>query len=210
MSSHTYKSALSGGPSLTPDTLEINMQDNDFADSSVVAGGTTESTTINIGGIAMYETKPYIRYSTQWTGGNNTWNSSNYTNRYAGTVNVPNRTWFIENDTQEQVNIRLKVSEYTGASTGSYLSAEISYQPTGGSTLTQNANTGGTSLNGGGNAVDYSQTAFTIPAGGSINIEWDLISIPSGSGWVASLQYWSGTGASPGLTNELTLLDKIY
>ena len=207
---HTYKLAMTGGPSLTPDVLEINIQDSDFADSASVAGGTTDSTTINIGGIAMIETKPYIRYSTSWTGGNNTWNSSNYTNNYAGTLNEPNRTWFIENNTAEQVNIRLKVSEYTGASTGSYLSAEISYQPTGGSTLIQNANTGGSSLSGGGSSVDYGQTTFAIPAGGSINIEWDLISIPNGSGWVASLQYWSGTGASPGLTNEQTLLSKIY
>ena len=189
--------------------LEINIQDNDFADSSSVAGGTTDSTTINIAGIETHETEPYVMYTSQWTGGNNTWNSNNYTNKYAGTINEPNRSWNIDNDTSDQVNIRLKVSEYTGASTGSYLSAQISYQNTGGSTLTQSANTGGSSLNGNGTAVDYSQSTFTIPAGGSINITWDLISIPSGSGWVASLQYWSGTGSSPGLNNESVLNSKL-
>ena len=208
---HTYKTIDGFVPSTGTDAvkLEINIQDNDFADSSSVAGGTTDSTTINIAGIETHETEPYVMYTSQWTGGNNTWNSNNYTNKYTGTINEPNRSWNIDNDTSDQVNIRLKVSEYTGASTGSYLSAEISYQNTGGSTLTQNANTGGSSLNGNGTAVDYSQSTFTIPAGGSINITWDLISIPSGSGWVASLQYWSGTGSSPGLNNESVLNSKL-
>ena len=203
--SHAYKTI--GGAiatnSIDAVVLEINIQDNDFADSSVVAGGTNESTTINVAA-TMYETKPYIRYSSAWTGGNYSWNSSNYTNRYVGTANIPNRTWLIENDTQEQVNIRLKVSQYSGTSTGFGLSAEIS--STG--QTTQAANTGNTSLNGGGTSESYGTTAFTIPAGGSIDIDWDLISVPSGSGWVASLQYWSGTGSSPGPNSELPLLAK--
>ena len=207
---HTYKTidGFVATDSIDAVVLEINLQDNDFADSSAEVGGTNESTTINVA-VSMYDTKPYIRYSSAWTGGNNTWNSTNYSNHYAGTINEPKRTWFIENDTQEQVNIRLKVDEYTGAGTGSGLSAEISTPTTGGGTSSQFANTGGTSLNGGGQSTDYSQSTFSIPAGGSIDITWDLISIPSGSGWVASLQYYSGTGSSPGLTNELVLLAKI-
>ena len=209
---HTYKT-IDGSVAMNSTdavTLEINMQDNDFADSSAVAGGTTESTTINIGGIVLHATKPYIRYSTTWTGGNNTWNSNNYTNHYNCSTCVPKRTWFIENDTVDQVNIRLKVNEYTGANSGTNLSAEISYQNTGGSTVTQMANTGTTSLNGGGQATGYSQSTFPIPAGGSINIDWDLLSVPNTSGWVASLQYWSGNAnASPGATNELPLLSKL-
>ena len=206
VSSYTFSGSV-GGDTNKPTSLSITLEDIDFADASAISAGTTQDTYISMSAstVAIPATEPYITYTSQWTGGNNTWNSTNYTNNYTGTINVPNRSWNIDNDTSDPVNIRLKVSEYTGASTGSYLSAQISYQNTGGSTLTQSANTSGTSISGGGYAIDYSGSTFTIPAGGSIDITWNLLSVPNGSGWVASLQYWSGTGASPGLTNESVL-----
>lgn len=210
---HTYKTidGFVAMDSINAVMLEINMQDNDFADSSAVTGGTTESTTINVSGITLYETKPYVMYSTVWTGGNNTWNSFNYSNKYTGTVNVPNRTWNIANNTGEVANIRLKGVDSTGIS-GDSVSASIAYQPSGGGSIQQQfVSTGTQSLNNGNTNTDYSQTVFTIQPGTSIDITWDITSIPtSGStNWVLQLNYYLGTGNGPGITSEIQLLSKL-
>jgi hypothetical protein len=210
VSSYTFSGSV-GGDTNKPTSLSITLEDIDFADASAISAGTTQDTYISMSAdtVAIPATEPYVMYTSQWTGGNSTWNSTNYTNKYVGVLNEPNRSWNIDNDTSDPVNIRLKVSEYTGASTGSILSAQISYQNTGGSTLYQSANTGG-SANTSGYVISYSTAStFTIPAGGSIDITWNLLSVPNGTGWVASLQYWSGTGASPGLTNESVLSSKL-
>ena len=209
---HTYKTVDGFVPSTGTDAvkLEINIQDNDFADSSAVTGGTTESTTINIGGITMYETKPYVMYASQWTGGNNTWNSYNYSQKYVGQTNEPNHHWNIENNTDQQVNIRLKGVDATGIS-GSSVSASISYQPSAGANIQQQfVSTGTQSLNNGNTNTDYSVTVFTIQPGASIDITWDITSIPSSSNWVLQLNYYFGTGNGPGANNETQLLSKQY
>lgn len=136
-----------------------------------------------------------------WTGSNNTWNATNY-NQYSTTSN---RTWLIQNGTQEQVNLRLEVSEYTGASSSGGVSAQISAS----GETTQNAFTGSSSVSSGPSSVDYSNSTWAIPAGGSINVTWNLSSVPSNQGWSASLNYWLGTGNSPGLLQESKLTAKI-
>ena len=209
---HTYRTVDGLVPVTNTDAvkLEINIQDNDFADSSSVTGGTTDSTTINVSGIASYETKPYVRYSTGWTGGNNTWNSTNYGQKYVGQINEPNRHWYIENDTDQQVNIRLKGVDSTGIS-GSSVSASIAYQPSASSSIQQQfVSTGNQSLNNGNTNTDYSVTVFTIQPGASIDITWDITSIPSGGNWVLQLNYYFGTGNGPGASNEVQLLSKQY
>lgn len=181
--------------------LWLNISDTDFADASSVPGGTTDDTTINIGGFKFFDNAPYIGYSTTWTGGNTSWNAYNY-NRYS---TVSNRTWNIVNNTEELVNIRLMVSDGSTQG-GNGLSAEITnLSSTSNTTLT--ANTGSTSLNGGGTSTSYSTSTFSIPAGSNINIEWDLLSVPNNS-WVASLQYYTGNN-SPGPNAEIALGAKL-
>jgi hypothetical protein len=191
--SHVYTDAL-GNPVINkPNTVEINIRDNDFAAASDVPGGTTDTTTINVGGIEMYATKPYVVYfGSSWTGGNNTWNSTNYTNYYSGTINIPNRTWVIENKTEEQVKIRLKVGEYSGGGSGTSLNARITNLSSENNAI-QTANTSTGFSNNNSTVIEsYGQTPFSIPAGGSIDIKWELFNIPTGGSWSASLLWHSG------------------
>ena len=185
--------------------LWLNISDTDFADAGSVPGGTTDNTTINISGFKLFDNAPYVGYTTTWTGGNNSWNSSgNYSQHYS---TVSNRTWNIVNNTEELVNIRLRVSD--GSSSGPSLSAEITNLSS-----SQNpkpklaANTGSTSLNGGGSSTSYSTSTFSIPAGSNINIEWDLLSVPNNN-WSAGLQYYTGTNPPMSLNQEMYLGAKL-
>lgn len=190
ISSYEYQDAAGIPTTTKPVKLQLNITDNDFADTSAVSGGTTEDTTIKINGIAFFDRAPYIEYSTSWTGGNNTWNATNF-GEYSTSAN---RNWNIKNNTEDQVVIRLKVSKYN---TNGDTTAEITINTAQvGSTntilmaSTGIANTIGLTTT---SATAYSGTTYTIPAGATINIEWTNLQKPSSGGWFASIEYYSGS-----------------
>ena len=211
---YTYTDAV-GSPTLSqPTIIQITAKDIDFANTSAVSLGTTDPTSISIGGISQLYFQPFVLFSTTWTSGNNNWNSGNIS--HYNTASPPNsgvypdRTWTIRNQTIDSVSIRMKVMKSSQVSANDHTSGSMSALLSNGQTATQSASTAGagaTVISGSNSTVNYAGTVFTIPAGDDIDIVWANVVYPTGSGagWQISLQYYSGT-TSPGEANETPLM----
>tara|TARA_B110000093_G_scaffold182273_1_gene228451 strand:- start:59 stop:2914 length:2856 start_codon:yes stop_codon:yes gene_type:complete len=195
-----------------PSLLKLTIRDNDFGNETETPGGldstvsySSDATaiTINHPYDQILQTKPYIRGTgSQWTGGRNGWNRNNITHyndeQPADSGEYPKRTQTIENNTGEQVNIRIKVSRSSQASVNT--GASIRSRVTPGSNVesiisaTTNTNDPGQLISGENSYTTYSGYTLPIPAGEQIDIEWYGVTPQNdnSNNWAVTLQYYVG------------------